>query len=634
VEATDAQTIRDDAALAAIAAKAAADAAVAANAANAAALVAASDAAAVDFAAADAAATAATQAADTALTASNAAAQAAADATADASLSFAAALSANEENNHYVADALHNSPIVASYRTINQPETIEEILFSANNLGLLHAIDPDTGEELWSYIPEEHLDNIKAYFDNAESEDHVYGLDGPFTLHTIPVLRDGYDFFAEDVWLYMTERRGGNRVYGLDVSNGLSDPESSDPFSVMWKITGGVVGPLEFDKDGDGRNDFADLAQSWSKPEVVNVTVGCPDNCERKDLLMFSGGYNADIYDDINLDYGALTVPNDSHGNAVYFVDPETGELEWSVGNGAHHSLNLPMNHSVPSTPVPVDIDLNGSIDLMFFVDVGGDVWRVDLDSDAESTDELHLAGGKIAELSPAGQSLRFFNPIDVVISGTNFSTAFFSLVTGSGIRTSPLFEEPHLNRLYAIKDRWVARTPFRLDANGDEVFDYRYVTDVAGNHSIISADDNVLQNVSDAGSTVSDNFGFFRTFEPGEKILQPTLVSNNLIFTSSYVPPADQGGINCNFDLGVTRLYITSLIDGENSIPPDPGGEFIVIGEGILSGGQIIDTGHSGAPFFLIDKNVFTLKELTAPNESDVFRRFRRTGWVELDEY
>lgn len=542
----------------------------------------------------------------------------------------------SDGNHYFVADSLHNSPTLLSYWAKSDPLARGEVLFASNNLGVLHAINPATGTELWSYTPEEHLDNIKGYFDNEVTEDHIYGLDGEITLHTVRENREDYDFWVEDAWLYMTERRGGNRVYALDVSDGLTDPETSDPFSVLWKITGGIIPTPVYDKDGDGRSDYADLAQTWSKPEMVTVSVNCPDNCESKELLMFSGGYNAAIYDNVDLEYDSITVPANSHGNAVYFVDPETGDLEWSVGNGAHHSLDLSstgMNHSIPSTPVPFDRDLDGSIDLMFFIDVGGDVWRVDFGNDATSLDEIHIAGGKIAELSPAGQSLRFFNPIDVVVSGTNYSTSYFSLVTGSGMRTSPLYQEPNRNRLYTIKDRWVHQVPYRLNANDVKEYNYEYVTSSTGNHSVITADDDILKNVSDADSTTSLEYGFFKTFALGEKILQPTLVHSNRIFANSYVPPELGGGSDCNYDYGTTRLYITNLSDGENALS-DGFGDYVTVGDGLLSGGQIIDTGQGDAPFFLVDKNVFTLKDLIAPDDAEVFRKFRRTGWVELDGY
>ena len=176
--------------------------------------------------------------------------------------------------------------------------------------------------------------------------------------------------------------------------------------------------------------------------------------------------------------------------------------------------------------------------------------------------------------------------------------------------------------------------TPTRIDNNGDEVIDYRYVTDEFDNRSVITADDDILRNVTDPNSTTSVFYGFFRTFQLGEKILQPTLVTNNLIFANSYVPPSNLNNGSCNFDIGETRLYIKSLLDGENAVPGSFGGDFITIGEGLLSGGQIIDTGNGDAPFVLIDKNVFTLNELTLSNSDEVFRRFRRTGWVELDEF
>ena len=538
-----------------------------------------------------------------------------------------------DDTNHFVADALHNSPVVLSYFAERDGPTRQEVVFTADNLGVLHAIDVDTGTELWAYQPEEHLLNIKEYFNN-EAGDHVYGLDGSFTLHSTRQETDLYDFLVDEAWLFMTERRGGNRMYGLDVTNGF---RPNDPFNIMWKITGGTEGPLNQDTNGDGQFDshaFRDLAQTWSKPELIPVRYGCPENCETKDLLMFGGGYNPD-YDDVTLDYDTYTRPADGHGNAVYLIDPETGELVWSVGNGAHHSLDLPIDHSVPSTPVIVDNDLDGAIDIMFFVDISGDVWRVDFDTTADNTDQLHLSGGKIAELSPAGESQRFYNPIDITRSSNNVSTSFFSLVTGSGIRARPLFEEPHNNRLYVIRDRFVFEPPTRRNpATGEVEPDYRYVTDNFGNHNVITSDSDVLRDVNDEASTTTTEFGLFRTHAPGEKILQPTLLTLNRAFSVVYVPP-ETAGNGCAFGIGETRLFITGLDDGANLIPDSFNGPYILVGDGLLANGQLVDTGEGGAPYFLVDTTAIPLDELTAPDSnSSVFRRFRRTGWVEQDEY
>jgi len=559
-------------------------------------------------------------------------------------------------SDHYVADALHNSPVLLSYwlEKNSDPQKRKEVLFSSTNMGMLHAIDADTGLELWSYSPAELLPNIKSYYENENQygDGHVYGLDGSFTLHTTAIEDARYEYKVNKAWLYMTERRGGNRVYALDVTNGH---RSRNPFSVMWKITGGTSGPFDTDSDGDNTNDrhaFADLAQTWSKPEMMSVRTGCPDGCEIQEVLMFGGGYNPD-YDDVNLDYSTYETaagrPATEHGNAVYMVNPETGKLLWSVGNGPHHTLNLPMNHSIPSTPVPVDTDLDGAIDVLFFVDIAGDVWRVDFKAAATGFDSLHLSGGKIASLSPAGQALRFFNPLGVSLSGTSYSTAHFYLVTGSGMRSSPTYFEPHKNRLYSIKDRWVHQAPYRKDVDGAKYSDYKYVTDPSGSdHKIITADADVLRDVSDAGSNTKLEYGFFKPFALGEKILQSVRIHRSRIFSNTYVPPDPNDTDNCSVPVGSTRLYITSLSDGSDLLPTGDdevegtstdtyGTRYIDIGIGLISGGEIVDTGEGNAPYFIVDKEAFSVAELVAPDNSansEVFRKFHRTGWVEQDVY
>ena len=74
--------------------------------------------------------------------------------------------------NRYVADSLHNSPTLVTYKANESTNLLEEAVFSANNMGVLHAVRADTGEELWSYSPDDLLPNIKRYFD-SNSATHI-----------------------------------------------------------------------------------------------------------------------------------------------------------------------------------------------------------------------------------------------------------------------------------------------------------------------------------------------------------------------------------------------------------------------------------------------------------------------------
>jgi len=523
----------------------------------------------------------------------------------------------------YVADALHGTPQLLSYRSLSTDTVSErtEVLYSATNLGVLHAIDAESGTELWSYSPEEHLPNIKKYFDNEIANERVYGLDGEIVINSTRAASANYDYEVNKAHLYLTERRGGNRVYALDVTNGYNN---TDPFKVMWKITGGT----------GGTPGFQDLAQTWSKPEIIKVRYGCPDDCKKRELLMFSGGYNP-LYDDADLEHETVenNLPASGHGNAVYLVDAVTGELVWSVGNGSHHSLNLPIQHSVPSTPIPIDTNLDGFVDLLYFIDLGGDVWRIDLTKENSASGVIHKSGGQIAALSPEDQSLRFFNPLDVSLSGLNFSTSNFYLVTGSGMRNSPLHSETDVNRIYAITDRWIQRVPYRKNAvTNENETDYRYVENTDGTYDIITADDSVIRDVSDTNSTTSVEYGFFRPLPPGEKVLTPTSTRSSRVLAASYVPPSSNDA-GCDGPIGTSRLYLLALPDGENVVPSDPGGQYITIGDGIQGSGVLVDTGETKAPYLLFDKNPLPIKDVITGTPS-VYRKFQRTGWVEQDDY
>ncbi len=522
--------------------------------------------------------------------------------------------------NNYVADSLHNSPVVVTYKANESTSLLEEAVFSANNMGVLHAVRADTGEELWSYSPEELLPNIKKYFDNRDTS-HVYGLDGNLVVHTKSKANTVNDYEIDEASLYLTQRRGGKGIFALDITDAM---KNTNPVKVMWKIEGGIA-----------NTDFADLGQTWATPQIIPVRYGCPNNCQTKEVLMFGGGYNP-IYDDKNTTF-PTTPEATGHGNAIYMVDPETGELIWSAGNGAHHDLDLPdMNDSIPTTPVPVDTDADGVVDILFVSDVAGHVWRIDLQRAAGRKDELALGGGRIANLNRSGEALRFFNRVDVVISGTTQGTAFFNIVVGSGMRSSPLYDEPIDNRLFVIKDPWVFSYPpgDNIDARTGRPFPhYSYVENSGNTTSIIGPDDLWQHGTADSGG--SRRYGYYKIFgERGEKILQPTLTHSGRVFVVSYVPPDPSVRHDaCNYNLGESRLHLLDLTDGSNLLPSTYG-TYKIVGSGIISMGSIVDTGDGTGSDFVTGLGTEKLVDLFAPTNPNVFRRFVRTGWLEKDDY
>jgi type IV pilus assembly protein PilY1 len=109
-----------------------------------------------------------------------------------------------------MGDALHSQPAAVVYGGSAGSPNI--VVFSGTNDGYLHAIDGNTGEELWAFVPKDLLGDMNRLFFDPKSNFKHYGIDG----NIIPVLNDENgngeiepgdgDF----VYLLFGMRRGGN----------------------------------------------------------------------------------------------------------------------------------------------------------------------------------------------------------------------------------------------------------------------------------------------------------------------------------------------------------------------------------------------------------------------------------------
>ena len=74
-----------------------------------------------------------------------------------------------------MGDPLHSQPAAIVYG--GTAESPDVIVYTATNDGYLHAIDGDSGVELWSFIPKELLSNLTRLYFNPRSKYKQYGLD-------------------------------------------------------------------------------------------------------------------------------------------------------------------------------------------------------------------------------------------------------------------------------------------------------------------------------------------------------------------------------------------------------------------------------------------------------------------------
>ncbi|MBT5330770.1 MAG: PQQ-binding-like beta-propeller repeat protein [Porticoccaceae bacterium] len=459
----------------------------------------------------------------------------------------------NSDANHFVGDALHSRPFLVTYG--GTQENPYDILYVGTNMGYIHAIDGASGEELWSFIPDDLIKNIKYFQEGDASEPKVYGMDGEISLWVQESGADSdQDIEPADgdfVNLYAGMRRGGRDYYAFDVSN-YNPSNLAGIYPILkWKINGGV-------------DEFNDLGQSWSRMIKATVDWNCSGgNCDQRDVLFFSGGYDTKHDDATTLGSGDL-------GNAIYMIDAQSGELLWSVGSnsdtrGTHtHNLGLSdMAHSIPGSPNPVDVDADGIVDVMFAVDIAGNVFRFDMNDDTSSASNF-ATGGVIYELNEGTDFRRFYNQPDVVLTGDRGLEPYFNLVFGSGYMASP--RDPDQNdAIFVLFEDDVFGPP---EVEGGIYYDTVTISE--------------LYNPRGSGSDPADKYtnasdGYYIPLRGnGEKMLRPGLIFQDTVTYTSYVPDGNTNTDACSGGLiGGSRLYRIDLASGQNLLPPDdPGGE------------------------------------------------------------
>jgi len=412
----------------------------------------------------------------------------------------------------HMADPLHSRPTVMTYDggTADDPNSV---VFVGTNEGFLHAFNSSDGTEVFSFIPPELLPNLDLYYQNESTVNRAYGLDGDLTLWVNDTDSDGVIETAqsEHAYLFMGMRRGGSNYTALDIS-------VKDTPEFLWSINGGDTG-------------FEKLGQSWSKPTLGRIAVnGVPT-----DGLIFGGGY------DPMQDNATMRSP-DTVGNDLFIVDAVSKDLLWNTSFDP--DAFSAMDYSMPSDPRVIDANGDGLIDQIYIGDMGGQVWRFDIDNGA-TTDDPAVTGGVIANLS-GGESTdnrRFFYPPDVtlVYDGTS---QFLSVSIGSGNRAHPKDNSVN-NRFYMIRQHSIFHAPEGygvLDTQDDDntaVVDdatpedttptYRAMTEGdlynATANLIDSDDDDIATAAADA---LSGEDGWYLELSSGEKVLASSITLKN----------------------------------------------------------------------------------------------------------
>jgi len=382
-------------------------------------------------------------------------------------------------------DPMHSVPVLVDYGSDN-------VVFVSTNGGMLHAIDAATGKEIYSFMPKEFLSRANLFTTDRPGLDknnnrQVYGLDGSW----VALKKDGKKL------LFGGMRRGGDTYYALDVT-------SRNAPKLLWSKTVTDSG-------------FSSLGQTWSTPTPARIG--------EKTVLVFGGGY------DTSQDASGGTRGNgDDVGNGVYIVDALSGDVLWSEE----------VAFSVPSSIAVVDKDADGSSDHLYFGDMGGHLYRADIDKDNIGASKVHVLadlGGNYAE------NRRFYEAPAVAYVEHKGKKQLYVTI-GSGYRAHPLDKNTN-EAFFVIRDNTVYE-------------------DSAPENELKIGD---LVNVGAGNPVKGDSPGWFYylNIAPGEKVMSSPVVYDNTVYFSTYSPVGgSKDDSPCAVSLGSAYLHTVNLITGD----------------------------------------------------------------------
>lgn len=374
-----------------------------------------------------------------------------------------------------VGSVMHSTPILLtqsgkiSYTsgTIDTTDRDDYLLFGTTQ-GLLHVVkagknstDADRGKEVFTFVPHEMMRDQKTAFLKEDSTtggsaNLFYGIDAPWTAYTQYVAKaDGtltvkdsgrvaQNASGDDIaikglqWVYGGLRMGGKSYYALNLSD-LDNPELKfhiDPASSkIYKSSSTTTGVTA----------LSYMGQSWSKPTIAYVKFGGV-----KKLVMFVGGGYDEGYEN------AAYNQTNGIGAGVYMFDANNGDLLWwtsanaTAAKGAEAYTNasastINMKYSVVSQINAIDRDSDGLVDNLYFGDLGGQAFRVDLNNAATGADasakKANFAKRVVRlfdEHATGGASPRFYEMPSVSIHDSDDGYVA-AVAFSSGNRSSPL---------------------------------------------------------------------------------------------------------------------------------------------------------------------------------------------------
>ncbi len=285
-------------------------------------------------------------------------------------------------------------------------DRVTGVVYASTGEGMLHALDADTGNELWAYVPGAALADLGATA--ARGYAFKTQLDGS------PVIRS----IGSTRLLVSGMGVAGRSFFALDVTTPKSYNASSLPGKVKWEF------PKASQSDIKPK-----VGQAVGKPLIVRLAGGGWG-------VVVSSGYN-----------------NDDGVGRVWLLDALTGEKlqEYSTGVGTT-TAESGLAHLAGMA------ELDGTVKYVYGGDLLGNVWRVDLTKAATDSTAVQL----IAQLKSSTSVAQPVTSVpELAFHKTPNGTTKRIIYLGTGrLLDSTDFGSSSVQSVYAISDEGTSLTP------------------------------------------------------------------------------------------------------------------------------------------------------------------------------
>ncbi len=234
-----------------------------------------------------------------------------------------------------LGDIVHSRPY---YLNDSSSATPAPTVFVGANDGMLHAFDAVTGAERWAYVPSMLISKMINL--TVIPYVHDFYVDGSISVATI--------LSGSKRVLVGALAGGGKGLYALNITGSsrlAPATETAAADNILWEITPSTLNNV-------ANSDYANLGYTYANPTIAQVGG--------VDAVIVGNGYNN------GGDYQAY----------LYLINANTGARIAAIKAGTSGTAASPNGLS---TPVAVDSNNDGNVDLVYAGDLNGTMWKFDL---------------------------------------------------------------------------------------------------------------------------------------------------------------------------------------------------------------------------------------------------------------